>query len=170
MTLQIIDARDFKFKHIFSNLVELYLYDISKDANFDLNENGTYGDEDVSDCWSDSSKENMTRLPYLIKLDDKIAGFIIIDKTILLNEKQGFDVGEFFILQKYQKLGIGSKVATSLFNHHKGFWQVRVLNTNTKGRNFWNKYIPQYTKNNFKVEEIYDHRWDGLVYYFENSQ
>lgn len=55
------------------NLLEKYLYEFSQWDKADVNENGLYGYEYL-DCYF----EEENRYPYFIKVDDKIAGLVLI--------------------------------------------------------------------------------------------
>jgi predicted acetyltransferase len=44
--------------------------------------------------------------------------------------------GEFFIMKKYPKRGMGSAAARIIFNIHFGQWQVRQMTTNFIAQSF----------------------------------
>lgn len=165
---EIVDASDPKFKAIFSNLVELYLYQLSKDLEFDVNEEGKYGDDDVVDCWDGKWTDKEFRRPFLLNVGGKWAGFAIVDKLEHFDGKIGFEIGEFFVIQKYSGQGYGKELAFYLFDTFKGDWQVRELEKNMTGIAFWRHIIAKYTKNSFTEVYIDDKRWKGPVQYFCN--
>ena len=60
-----------------------------------------------------------------------------------------YDVGDFFIVGKYQRKGIGAFVAEQIFDMFRGRWTVRQLVTNVQARPFWEKIVPEYTGGHF---------------------
>lgn len=87
---------------------------------------------------------------YLIRVDNKIAGFVLVCPHC--NYIEGVDtrcIGEFFILMKFRKLGVGRFVAKKIFDLHKGQWEVCYLTTNKPARSFWRKVIREYTDGDF---------------------
>lgn len=104
----------------------------------------------------------------MLKYQGKIAGFAIVDKLKHLDGKEGFEIGEFFILKKYTGLGLGRKFAFYLFDSFKGNWQVRQKEGNNSAIKFWRKIISEYTSNNFTKEFVDNDEWSGPVQYFSN--
>src|SRR5215510_950075 len=90
-------------KEILKNLLEKYGYEFSQYNNMDVNDLGLYG-YDYLDCyWYDKN-----RYPFFIKVDNKIAGFIMInDYPELKRITLDYSISEFFILFKYRCNGIG---------------------------------------------------------------
>src|SRR5258708_33683791 len=88
------------------------------------------------------------RFPYIIKKDEKYIGFVLV-KFIETAERNYFSIGEFFVMRKYRREGIGRSVAAQVFNLHRGQWEVYQKENNIPAQLFWNKVIADYTKGRF---------------------
>lgn len=146
MTLQKagIDA-----KPIIANLLELYEHDFTGITPFeeakDVDESGRYGYKYLDDYWSDPS-----RYPFIIRVYDKIAGFVFVN----LNHEEGkapntHGISEFFVMKKYRNKGVGEEVARQIFDMFPGKWQIGQTNGNIPAQNFWRKVISNYTNGHF---------------------
>lgn len=149
-------------KMLLIRLMELFLYEFSQFSNDDINEYGYYGYSHIDDYWNEKG-----RFPYLIRVDRKIAGFALIcPHCDYRKEENARCIGEFFIMLKYRRKGIGQKVAVQLFNQHRGSWEVCFWKNNLPASKFWKKVVEEYTNNHYQIcgtEE--SHNW-GFI--FEN--
>ena len=93
---------------------------------------------------------NNNSFPYVIKMDDKYVGFVLVKLIYKSIDRNYFSIAEFFILKKYRREGIGKAIAIKVFNLHKGHWEVYQKNTNRPAQIFWSKIISEYTKEQFK--------------------
>ena len=126
---------------ILANLLELYAYDFTEFHDFDIGDDGFYGYEYLPLYWTEEH-----RYPYLVTVNDKIAGFVLLQQGCpFSNNPAIWDIAEFFIMRKYQRKGIGTKVALKLFSQNQGEWQVRVLAENKNGNAFWHATIKKFT-------------------------
>ena len=57
------------------------------------------------------------------------------------------EIAEFFVLNKYRKMGAGTFMANKMFELYKGKWEVRTLIKNEKA-------IKVYEEFGFKVKSI----------------
>ncbi len=125
---------------IIMNLFQYYIYDMSEYTKFDPNPDGTFTvDESIIKLnvyW-----EHPDHYPYLILVDDKIAGFSMIRKFPF--NKTYFDMGQFFILRKYKHLGVGREAFKLSVSKHPGKWITRVLPNNEGAYKFWEKVISE---------------------------
>ena len=84
------------------------------------------------------------------------------------DEKEIYDISEFFVMRKYKRKQIGTKVAIKIWQKFKGRWQVRVLKENKIAHRFWMKTIEKFTselpvENEMKIKnEIW------MVYKFQS--
>jgi predicted acetyltransferase len=58
-------------------------------------------------------------------------------------------MGEFFVLRKYRRSGLGRQLASGLFERFAGTWEVRELPSNTAAQTFWRRIIDDYTHGAF---------------------
>src|SRR3990167_559979 len=63
-----------------------------------------------------------------------------------------WNVGEFFILSKFQGQGVGKEVAKKFWQLHPGKWEVPVVPQNRSALVFWRSIISNVTNNQYKEE------------------
>jgi len=155
MNIELKKASESDYK-IIKNLVPYYIYDMSEYMGWDPNGNGHYcGCDELQEYWE---KDN--HYPYIILADSKIAGFAMVRPYP--NELERTEIGDFFVLRKFKRQEIGKTAAFKLFNLHQGNWLVRVLDSNTGARIFWEKVIKEYTKEKLVINaETYTCPYSG---------
>ena len=148
-------------KSLLVRLMELYNYEFSQYSGDDINEFGYYGYEHIDDYWNEKG-----RYPYLIRADGKIAGFALIcPHCDFRDEEDAKCIGEFFVMLKYRRFGIGKKAAAMLFDKHPGIWEVTYWNNNIPAGKFWKDVISSYTGGDLRV--CGNDKQTGLL--FENT-
>lgn len=128
-----------------------YVYDFSRTCGFisaewNIPDDGLYECFDFMDYF-----QNSTKKPYIVKSKDELVGFVLIDKQTKFPESD-FNMGEFFILTKFQGKGIGQKVAEEIWQKHPGKWEVSVIPENKPAYSFWKKTISKFTSDNYQEE------------------
>lgn len=148
---------------LMTNLYQYYMYDFSDLIDdMDLLEDGRYSIDDLGGYWV-----NPWNHVFLLKVDDKIAGFALVDEP---NDAGKFiDMAEFFILRKFRKSGIGEYFARQMFDRFRGQWRVSEIHTNTGAIAFWRKVIRRYTNGQFEEKEWEGRKLRGIKQYFDNS-
>ena len=160
ITLQLMSVDE---KHLLIRLMELYNYEFSVYSNDDINEYGYYGYDHIDDYWNEEG-----RFPYLIRVDGKIAGFALICPHCNYQKgKSARCIGEFFVMLKYRRKGIGLKVATQLFDKHPGLWEICYWRNNVLASRFWKKVVEKYTNNHYQICGTEDNIQIGFT--FENN-
>lgn len=148
--LEIIKAQ-IADKNTMMNLLEKYLYEFSTWEKTDVDDNGNYGYEYL-DCYF--TEEN--RFPYFIKVDGKLAGFILVsDYPEVPEEKTDYCLSEFFVMNKYRRKGYGKEAVFQVLNLHHGKWQLKRHPHNTASVYFWDNVIDEYTSGNYRLVENY---------------
>ena len=95
--------------------------------------------------------EDPLRRAYLIKIHGENAGFVLLNQVVI-SDQSDWNMGEFFIHEKFQRQGIGQYVARKIWNLHPGQWEVCVLPTNKPALCFWKKVIHHYVDGKFQQE------------------
>ena len=154
-------------KEILRNLLEKYNYELSQYDDRDVNNLGLYG-YDYFDCYWTEEK----RHPFFIKINGKLAGFVMVNDYPDIKIETDYSIGEFFVLYKYRKYGIGKYTAKYIFNKFKGRWQLKILPKNKISELFWKNIINEYTNGNYKFienapEAVCDGGVLGHVFVFE---
>ena len=144
------------------HLMELYQYDFSEFDGQDLDEHGCFGYGDLDYFWFEP-----THAAFLVTVDEKIAGFVLIDNEVVIqgNERS---ITEFFILRKYRLQGVGKQVAFEVFRRIPAKWEVRVIKQNPPAQAFWRRIIAEYTRDNYQETKLDNDEWDGPIFYFDN--
>ena len=157
-----IQAATISDKLIIRHLFQLYLYDFSVYDDADLDEHGLYDYRRIDHYWTED-----TRHPFLIRVDNQIAGLVLVRELDNIAEaKADYSIAEFFIMRKYRKKGIGKHVAFELFDRFRGKWYVGQYVTNTPAHEFWRKIIAEYTDGQFSEVENIDQ--DGPAQLFSS--
>ena len=121
-------------KNIVSNLIQLYLYDMTEYYQFPIGKNGKYEYEMLTAFWQH---------PYLFYVDGELAGFaLIIEKCPITNIKPCWFMAEFFILKSYRGKGVGKTCFQTLIKQHSGLWHVGVIKKNIDAIGFVEVSLP----------------------------
>lgn len=152
-------------KPVLANLLELYAYDFTEFCDFDIGDDGFYGYERLPLYWTEP-----TRFPYLIYVDNKIAGFILVQKgSPISHDTTVWDISEFFVMKKYKRHGVGTAAALKIWEQFKGQWQVRVLVGNHIACSFWLQAIKKFTSVTPAKTEATIKGEDWIIYAFESK-
>lgn len=161
MNFELIEVNE-KDKNIIYNLMQLYTYELSffedETTNFQLLENGLFKLSKYIDLYWKEKERN----PFILKCNGELAGFVLQR----YNEMEMNEIAEFFVLNKYRKLGAGTFMANEIFNKYKGKWEVRTLLKNKRAQDFWRKIIKNITNGNYEENLIRDNT--RYAFYFEN--
>jgi len=152
-------------KSILRHLLELYAYDFSEFDRSDVDTHGLYGYDYLDNYWTEAG-----RYPFLIRIDDNLAGFVMFRTITDSTGNQYFSIAEFFIMRKYRKSGVGREAAFQIFDQFPGSWQVAEMVENVSAQLFWNKTIAEYTKGNFTEIFRDDEQWHGPIQSFDNAK
>ena len=156
-----IIAASLEKKPIIAQLYELYTYEMTDLADFDINDNGYYGYKELPLYWNDSNKH-----PYLVWVNKKLAGFVLVQKGSPIDANPDvWDIAEFFIMRKFRKQGIGRFVAQYIWSQFDGSWQVRVWDNNKVAHAFWAAAIEKYLKKSLIPTKMKYQGHDGLLVY-----
>lgn len=151
-----------KDKNVIYNLMQLYTYELSffedETTTFQMLDSGLYVmNKYVEKYWKDDNRH-----PYILKCNNELAGFALQR----INEENMNEIAEFFVINKYRKIGAGTFMANKMFELYKGKWEVKTLIKNEGAQKFWRNTIKKLTNNNFKEKYIRDN--SRLVFYFES--
>jgi predicted acetyltransferase/RimJ/RimL family protein N-acetyltransferase len=132
---------------VIQNMGRFYVYDMSeymgKEEGWEMPKDGLYECIDFKKYWDDKDG-----FPFLVRYENEIAGFAIVDKKGSNSEIE-FNMAQFFILRKFKSKGIGRLVAYQCFDMFRGVWEVMVIPGNEGAYQFWRSIIKKYTGNDF---------------------
>jgi predicted acetyltransferase len=139
VTLQVAAEAD---TVVLSNLLELYIHDLSEIFSLEIGDGGRYGYDRLPLYWSEPGR----RFPFLIRSGARIAGFTLVTRgSPMSDDREDLDVAEFFVLRRHRRAGVGRTAAFLLWNRLPGRWIVRVSEGNRAGLLFWAAVIGEYT-------------------------
>ena len=161
MDFEIFEVSE-KDKNIIFNLMQLYTYELSffedETTNFQLLENGLFKLSKYIDLYW-KQKE---RHPFILKCNDELAGFVLER----FNEDEMNEISEFFVLNKYRKLGAGTFMANEMFKKYKGKWEIQTLLKNKRAQEFWRKVVKDVSNGNYEEHLVKDST--RYAFYFKN--
>lgn len=158
-----------KHRRVLRALFELYAHDFSPMTGADVNESGTYTEENFLTGWWDDQVEDFH--PFLLKINGHWAGFawVEVGSYITPGAARHWLMEEFFIVRKYRGQGVGEWFARELFARFPGVWEVGEIHANTDAQRFWRKVIGRYA-GKFEDVVVNNDRWDGSVQKFMSHE
>ena len=147
--IQLIPA-EIELKPVIQNLARFYVYEFSRHSGEDIPESGLF--EAVDACFNfDSYWSVAGHYPFIIRVDEKLAGFVLINKQ---GSSLGIDwhLAEFYIIAKFQGKGIGRQIAHQVLSKFPGVWQVAQTPHNVPAIHFWRSVIQQFTNGEYTEE------------------
>ncbi|GAA1483784.1 GNAT family N-acetyltransferase [Brachybacterium fresconis] len=116
---------------LLGRLLQLYLYDFSEHAGYDVDERGEY-----HYAWLDAYRDEADRHAYLFRVGAHPAGFALVRRG------EPTTMAEFFVLRKYRRGGVGTTAARQLLAMLPGTWSISQLASNRAATEFWRRAIP----------------------------
>ncbi|HIJ73240.1 MAG TPA: GNAT family N-acetyltransferase [Candidatus Hydrogenedentes bacterium] len=163
---------------IILNLIDYYIYDMSKSAGWECNAEGRFaGCDDSREYWQTHHPETQPSArwpegrrghPFIVRSPSGVAGFALI-REMGDDPDVDYDMAEFFIVGKYQRRGIGRHVACAIFDMFRGRWSVRQLVANIPAKEFWKAVVSDYTKGHFTESCGTCDGWDMVYLTFDNT-
>lgn len=153
-TISILEATMDDYPRI-QNMARFYVYDLSREcgaisSDWAIPEDGLYESFDFKNYFIDPSRKT-----YLVRIYDEIAGFVLLNQATE-NSENTWNMGEFFIIAKFQCQGIAHQVAQKIWNMHPGKWEVSVIPENKSALKFWDTAIGEFTCGSFnkQIKEV----------------
>jgi predicted acetyltransferase len=156
-----IQRVDLKQRELLRNLLNMYLHEMTAFDQIEVGEDGNMEYPHFSCYWVEPERH-----PYLIRVKDKIAGFVLVRDIESFREGSVHTVSEFFVMNMYRQLGIGEEIARMVFDQFPGQWQVAVQEGNKVARTFWKTVIWRYTGGH--MSEFRRGDWSGPIYEFKS--
>jgi len=126
---------------LLSNLLELYIHDLSDIFSVELGSDGRFGYANLPLYWSEPER----RFAFLVKCDGRTAGFALVTRgSPVTDDPDVFDVAEFFVARGYRRTGVGRLAARLLWCRFPGKWIVRVSEGNQRAIPFWTHVVAEF--------------------------
>ena len=161
MNVEIIRARTDDLA-VVQNLFQLYIHDVSEFGRWDVNAQGNFDvPAGVANYWNGPVAAasrwhaDWHGCPFLLRVDATLAGFALVKR--IATDPKTFDMGEFFVLRKFRRSGVGRWSACALFDRHPGRWEIRELPLNAPAQAFWRGVIADYAHGDFtEGQELFE--------------
>lgn len=159
--------------HVIQNMARFYVYDLSRSCGLDSEEwaipkDGLYEHFDFTNYFTENDRD-----AYIIEICDELAGFVLVNQ-VTTSKTSKWNIGEFFILGRFQNKGYGQEVAKVIWKNHPGRWEVSVIPENTSALEFWRKAIREFTLSEFKEEskvvDFDEHQPNRVIFTFESRR
>ncbi|RCX21428.1 putative acetyltransferase [Fontibacillus phaseoli] len=121
-------------KELFFNLYNLYLYELSSYTGEDVREDGKF---DLGNTHLYLEKQAL--IPYLIRADEQIAGFVLICSPPYTPNEEEYSIQELFLLKKFRGRNLAAETVSQVFHLHPGTYHVEQLENNFAAVRFWKK-------------------------------
>ncbi len=151
---------------VLDRLLQLYLHDFSEFAPIgsphgEVDAEGRFTYPRVERYW-----QEIGHVALLIRADDHLAGFALVNQWSALELPLDHSVAEFFVLRKYRRARVGTRAALLVFRRYPGRWEVPVAWYNPPAQAFWRGVAGELAP--VEVEEIAGDgkRWAGPVLRF----
>jgi predicted acetyltransferase len=142
-----------------ANLMQLYYYDLSEVNGADVDGTGRFDSLRLDMYWTEADYH-----PFLICIDDRLAGFALVNRLSRLhNPFDGHSVADFFVMRRYRRQGVGRTAAMMLFDRFPGAWEVSSSADNVPGHVFWRGVVDHYTGGHYAETWLQTPHWRGPV-------
>ena len=145
------------------NLMQLYVHDFSEHwagrTEGELGADGRFPDYPLDSYWSDPK-----HIPLLIRIDDHLGGFVLINDASHSGRPVDRNVAEFFVVRKHRRSGVGILAAHQAFSRYPGQWEVAVARRNVAALAFWRKATRQHPlATDADESDIATPAWNGPI-------
>jgi predicted acetyltransferase len=120
-------------REVVRRLLEFNAYELSRFDGADLDGQGAFGYRYFDNYWTEPGRH-----PLVIRFDGRIAGLALVRP--LESGERAF--GEFLVLPKYRRLGVGTTAARAVFTMYPGAWVISEIPGNDDAVRFWRQAIP----------------------------
>ena len=139
----VLDAATADHAPVLSNLLELYIHDLSAAfPGVELGADGRFGYSKLALYWSNPDRH----FPFLIRLGSRLVGFALATRgSPASDDADVFDVAEFFVIRRYRRSGVGRRAAMLLWKRLPGSWIVRASEGVQGAVPFWRTAVAELT-------------------------
>lgn len=153
-------------KEILRNLLEKYDYEFSQYDQHDVGPLGLYGYGYLDHYWTEEN-----RYAFFIRVDGKLAGFVMVNDHPEIDRRTEYTMAEFFVMYKYRGMGVGKYAARAMFDRFTGSWQLKRHPHNIASVYFWDSVISTYTQGEYELQKacpriVYDDGTCGDIFFF----
>lgn len=149
---------------VVGNLMQLYIHDFSEfwfdRPEGDVEADGLYAlPDNLNSYWEDAD-----RAALLLKVSDRLAGFALLNGHAHSGKPVDWNMGEFFILRKYRRSGVGTAAAQAVFGAFPGRWETAVARRNVAAQAFWKRLAESHGE--MEALDMSTQDWNGPIFRF----
>lgn len=122
---------DITDKPLIHALLQEYLRELSQYEDIPKNKSGQYEYPWLDFYWLDKD-----RYPYILRCNEKVAGFALVRKDI-----NCYEMAEFYVLSEFRRRGLGTEFASVVIRKHPGRWHIGYNMNNISGHRFWKNIV-----------------------------
>ena len=140
---------------VIERLYPLYLHDMSAFTEYyDLDSAGRWVPDHLP-TWLGSDRCT----PLLLTADGRVAGLALVAHAGFPFVPPGPDhtMGEFFVVARQRRRGVGQRAARLAFEAFPGRWRVEQLRRNTGATAFWRQVIAAHTRGRYEEAAPHGH-------------
>ncbi len=150
-----------------ANLTQLYIHDFSEfwagTVDGEVQDDGRFADYPLDAYWREAS-----RIPLLLRLDDRLIGFALLNAIGHGDWPVERNMAEFFIVRKHRRGGVGTAAARQVFSLYPGDWEVAVARKNLGALSFWRQAIGGHAQvRDVEELDLTTAAWNGPVFRFD---
>jgi predicted acetyltransferase len=125
-------------RRVIDSLSQFYLYDFSEmepkgSSNLEFDDQGGYPSlPNLDSYWRVEGF-----LPLLIRLEQVLVGFALINTHSHYGGTVEHNMGEFFVARKYRCRGVATEAVRQIFVQYPGYWEIAVAARNQRALAFW---------------------------------
>ncbi|MBC8999080.1 GNAT family N-acetyltransferase [Pseudomonas sp. N40(2020)] len=119
------------------NLMQFYMYDFSQWLPLKLAEHGFFSIQPKDEYWRHPATQ-----PFLIRVDDELAGFVTVDNETHIASAE-HNIGYFFLARRFRGQGVAQFVVSALLSRIPGQWQIFHIDANRPAQRFWARLMPE---------------------------
>ncbi len=165
MNIDIVEATR-EDERVLERLLQFYQYDFSEIMGGDVEDDGVFHYVSLGDVWEDNRAH-----VYIMRVEGLLAGAaIVIERSHFTGDTDVAYMDEFFVMRKYRRTGVGSEMATRLFDMFPGRWEVAEVAPNSDGTAFWRAVIGRYMDGDFEERVEDSDKWQGPVQTFDTKE
>jgi predicted acetyltransferase len=120
-------------RQLVRNLYQFYAYDSSDWEAEDIGPDGLFY---MYDPYFNKYWETEGWSASLVKVDDAIAGFVLIEQSDIPNVEAP-EFADFFVFKKFRRLGVGRTVVEKVIANSPSAWVVNVFEKDQNANAFW---------------------------------
>lgn len=130
------------------NVQQKYLYEMTNYYDDEMDEVGNYNYGYFDAYFSEPQRKAL-----FILIDNRLAGFAMINPYSYVGETPDHVLAEFTIFPVFRKKHVATEAAEMIFGQNKGHWEVKYNENNVAAKKLWNKVSEKYGPRKIKLNQ-----------------